>query len=193
MNEQSPRPYAFGDGIPLNAAPPGTTLFGGGEEINAAEDLALSLAADPETVGTIDCSGTAAVDPRAAAVETVSSPRTCPAPGSSSRGSTNGSTDRRSGSSGRGSSPSRRSCTYNELRTVFRFFHSITSRISGVNGLGVFVLDPAAHDDRTNIMLARLSDALLAVGVNPRQLGDRHATRRCSGNARERGASTLSK
>lgn len=195
MSEQAPRPYAFGDGIPLSAAAPGTTLFVGGEEINAAEDLALSLAlrereagegaiivstnttsdrmldrcgqlslaADPETVGAIDCSGTASEDPRAAAIETVSSPQDLTGLGiefSRLYERLYRSEVRKLRTGFVSVSPL---LMYNDLRTVFRFLHSLTSRISGVNGLGVFVLDPAAHDDQTNNMLAQLSDGRVEV------------------------------
>ena len=37
----------------------------------------------------------------------------------------------------------------NDPRTVFRFLHAFTGRVSTGGGLGVYHIDPEAHDDRT--------------------------------------------
>lgn len=52
---------------------------------------------------------------------------------------------------------------YVDLRTVFRFLHVFTSRISGGDWLGVFALDPAMHDERTLGTLRALFDGELQV------------------------------
>ena len=38
--------------------------------------------------------------------------------------------------------------SFGDLRTVSRFVHTLVSRIDSVDGLGVFLLDPASHDER---------------------------------------------
>ena len=40
-----------------------------------------------------------------------------------------------------------------DARSVFRFVHAFTGRIAAMNGLGLFVVDPDAHDDRTMAMV----------------------------------------
>jgi hypothetical protein len=39
--------------------------------------------------------------------------------------------------------------SFGDLRTVSRFVHTVVGRIDTVDGLGVFLIDPANHDDRT--------------------------------------------
>ena len=38
--------------------------------------------------------------------------------------------------------------SFDDLRTVSRFVHTLVGRINSVDGLGVFLLDPASHDER---------------------------------------------
>ena len=38
--------------------------------------------------------------------------------------------------------------SFGDLRTVSRFVHTLVGRIDSVGGLGVFLLDPASHDER---------------------------------------------
>lgn len=38
--------------------------------------------------------------------------------------------------------------SFGDLRTVSRFVHTLVGRIDSVDGLGVFLIDPASHDDR---------------------------------------------
>ena len=38
--------------------------------------------------------------------------------------------------------------SFDDLRTVSRFVHTLVGRIDSVDGLGVFLLDPASHDER---------------------------------------------
>lgn len=47
---------------------------------------------------------------------------------------------------------------YSEFRTITRFVHTMTGRISQTGGLGVFVLDPAMHEPQVVQTLARLCD-----------------------------------
>lgn len=48
---------------------------------------------------------------------------------------------------------------YVDLKTAYRFLHVLTSR-TGRNGVGVYHLDPGAHDDRTVNTLQSLFDAV---------------------------------
>ena len=195
MTQQRPRPYEFGDGIPLSGVPPGTTLFVGGEEINAAEELTLSMAlrgreagegtilvstnttseklldrcerlsigTDTGTVGAIDCSGTEPDESRDAVLQTVSSPQDLTGIGiefSRLYERLYRSEVRKIRTGFVSVAPL---LMYSDLRTVFRFLHSLTSRITGVDGLGVFVVDPAAHDEQTANMLAQLADGRIEV------------------------------
>ncbi len=47
---------------------------------------------------------------------------------------------------------------YSEVRTVFRFLHTVVGRIGSAGGLGVFVLDPGSHEDRSVNMIGQLFD-----------------------------------
>ncbi|WP_254534897.1 DUF7504 family protein [Halomarina litorea] len=53
---------------------------------------------------------------------------------------------------------------YVDLRTVFRFLHVFTSRITAGNWLGVFTLDPSMHDDQTLGTLRAVFDGEVRVG-----------------------------
>ena len=48
---------------------------------------------------------------------------------------------------------------YTDFRTITRFVHTMTGRVSKTRGLGVFVLDPAMHEPQVVQTLARLCDA----------------------------------
>ncbi|WP_435128267.1 DUF7504 family protein [Halobaculum sp. D14] len=39
--------------------------------------------------------------------------------------------------------------SFGDLQTVSRFVHTLVGRIDAVDGIGVFLIDPAIHDDRT--------------------------------------------
>jgi hypothetical protein len=45
--------------------------------------------------------------------------------------------------------------SFGELATVSRFVHTLVARIDSVDGLGVLLIDPAIHDDRTVSTLAQ--------------------------------------
>ncbi|PSQ09077.1 hypothetical protein BRC93_13855 [Halobacteriales archaeon QS_5_70_15] len=48
-------------------------------------------------------------------------------------------------------------------RSVFRFVHAFAGRIAAVDGLGLFVVDPGIHDDRTLAMLRGPFDSRIQV------------------------------
>jgi hypothetical protein len=53
--------------------------------------------------------------------------------------------------------------SFGELRPVSRFVHTLTGRIDSVGGLGVLLIDPAAHDERTIRTVAQFCDGRLDV------------------------------
>jgi len=118
---------------------------------------------DPATLGVIECDGQPSEDERIGHAEAVSSPQDLTGLGIEfsglyeriSRG------DVRKVRTGFVSvSPL---LMYNDLRTVFRFLNSLTSRIAGVDGFSIFVINPKAHDDQTNSMLVQVSDGRIQV------------------------------
>lgn len=50
---------------------------------------------------------------------------------------------------------------YTDLQTVFRFLHVFTGRIQSVDGLGLFCIDSAAHDEQTMNTLTQLFDGIV--------------------------------
>ncbi len=52
---------------------------------------------------------------------------------------------------------------YADLQPLFRFLHVFTGRISTADSLGVFVVDPTSHDDRTTQTISQLYDARIDV------------------------------
>ena len=50
---------------------------------------------------------------------------------------------------------------YVDTERTFRFLHVLTSRVRAANALGVFFMDPAAHDDRTVRTVEALFDAVV--------------------------------
>ncbi|ELZ00927.1 hypothetical protein C482_08703 [Natrialba chahannaoensis JCM 10990] len=52
---------------------------------------------------------------------------------------------------------------YSDLETVFRFLHVFTGRIQSADGLGIFLIDSAAHDEQTVNTLKQLFDGVVAV------------------------------
>ncbi|WP_114579457.1 recombinase RecA [Saliphagus sp. LR7] len=52
---------------------------------------------------------------------------------------------------------------YSDLQTVFRFLHVFTGRIQSGEGLGIYVIDSTAHDERTMNTLKQLFDGLVEV------------------------------
>ncbi len=52
---------------------------------------------------------------------------------------------------------------HSNLETVFRFLHVFTGRVRSVDGLGVFVLDSAAHDEKEYSTLRQLFDGVVEV------------------------------
>lgn len=50
---------------------------------------------------------------------------------------------------------------YSDLQTIFRFLHVFTGRIQNVNGLGIYLMDPSAHDTQTLNTLKGLFDGLI--------------------------------
>ena len=63
-------------------------------------------------------------------------------------------------------------------RSAFRFVHAFTGRVAAMDALGLFVVDPEAHDERTLAMLRGPFDGRIRVRV-----GDRGPELRVSGLA----------
>lgn len=61
---------------------------------------------------------------------------------------------------------------YADVKTVFRFLHILTGRISAADGLGFGTLDADAHDDQTVNTIRQLYDGLIETraGSNGREL-----------------------
>lgn len=62
---------------------------------------------------------------------------------------------------------------YADFRTITRFVHTMTGRVSKTDGLGVFVLDPAMHEPQVVGTLSRLCDGQ----VDLRAAGDGYELR----------------
>lgn len=56
--------------------------------------------------------------------------------------------------------------SYTDSETVFRFLHVFTGRIKSVGGLGVFVIESTAPDDRTMGTIQRLFDGIVEIGTD---------------------------
>lgn len=52
---------------------------------------------------------------------------------------------------------------YTDVRTVFRFLHTLSGRISALGGLGIFFIDPQSHDTKSTNMLTQVSDGRIDV------------------------------
>jgi len=52
---------------------------------------------------------------------------------------------------------------YTNPKTIVRFVHTMSGRISATEGLGVFALDPSMHDQRIGHMLGHTVDARIRV------------------------------
>jgi hypothetical protein len=50
-----------------------------------------------------------------------------------------------------------------ELRTVSRFVHTLVGRVSKVDGLGIFLIDPAMHDERELRTISQFCDGRIDV------------------------------
>jgi KaiC/GvpD/RAD55 family RecA-like ATPase len=52
---------------------------------------------------------------------------------------------------------------YTDLRTLFRFLHTLSGRIEATGGIGVFVVDPSTHDEQSVSTLTQLCDGRIDV------------------------------
>ena len=50
---------------------------------------------------------------------------------------------------------------YSDLQTVFRFLHVFTSRVDTADAIGLYTLQPDAHDDRTMNTVSQLFDGIV--------------------------------
>lgn len=50
---------------------------------------------------------------------------------------------------------------YAEVQSIFRFLHVFTGRVQQVGGLGIYLMDPSAHDERTLNTLKGLFDGVI--------------------------------
>jgi KaiC/GvpD/RAD55 family RecA-like ATPase len=55
---------------------------------------------------------------------------------------------------------------YTDGRTLFRFVHVLTGRVSGMDGLGVYLLDSSGTDERVVSTISQLCDARVDVRVS---------------------------
>lgn len=55
---------------------------------------------------------------------------------------------------------------YQDLQTVFRFMHVLTSRIEDAEAIGIHVIDSTAHDAETMNTLKQLFDGIVEVGAD---------------------------
>lgn len=52
---------------------------------------------------------------------------------------------------------------YTDLRTLFRFLHTLSGRIEATDGIGIFVIDPDSHDEQSVSTLTQLCDGRVDV------------------------------
>ena len=52
---------------------------------------------------------------------------------------------------------------YSNLQTIFRFLHVFTGRVQNADGLGLYLLDPSAHDAQTLNTLKGLFDGMIEI------------------------------
>jgi len=50
---------------------------------------------------------------------------------------------------------------YSDLQTVFRFLHVFTSRVDTADAIGLYTLQPAAHDDRAMNTISQVFDGIV--------------------------------
>jgi len=50
---------------------------------------------------------------------------------------------------------------YSDIETVFRFMHVLIGRLDGIEGLGLFTIDPTTHDEGTVNTLKQIFDAAI--------------------------------
>lgn len=72
---------------------------------------------------------------------------------------------------------------YVDLRTLFRFAQTLSGRIESADGLGVFTINPSAHDSQTVSTLSQVADA--QIDVRDAEDGDEFAD--ADGKLRVRG------
>lgn len=130
----------------------------------------LSPGLDPTRVGVVDCSGQGEPDSgRGARVETVSNAGDLTGIGikfSSLYGSLYGEARHRVRA---GLLTVSTLLMYTDLRTAYRFLHTVSGRVAGTDGLCLFLVDPTAHDEQTVSTLAQLCDGR----IDARETDDR--------------------
>jgi hypothetical protein len=73
--------------------------------------------------------------------------------------------------------------SYGDLKTVGRFVHTLVGRISAVDGIGVFFVDPSMHDDKTVSTLTQFCSG--RIDVREADDGSELRVRGLSGQTRE--------
>jgi len=73
--------------------------------------------------------------------------------------------------------------SFSDLRTVSRFVHTLVGRIDSVDGLGVLLIDPGSHDERTVRTLAQFCSG--RVQVREGETGPELRARGIPGQSRE--------
>lgn len=195
MNQQSETKYEFAESLPLDSVSPGTNLLVTEPIVGGQHKTALSLLCGPRTEGTLfvttkktgqetitifqDCGGTYD-DNRMAVIDCSESGTDAPA---------NNITTLQSPAdlTGIGMAFSElyeelytggfqhvRTGVYDlsalilyaeDFRTINRFLHTVTGRISRAGGLGVFVIDPVTQDEQTIRSLEQAFDAGVDIDV----------------------------
>lgn len=138
-----------------------STTTGPGRLIRRAEQLAPTL--DPSMLAIIDGSGRSSGDTQSARVESVSGPGDLTGIGIRlsklfEAHHTNGITRIRTGVISVSTL-----LMYVDVRTAFRFLHSLAGRIAAIGGVGIFYIDPTSHDTESTNMLTQLADGRIEV------------------------------
>lgn len=55
---------------------------------------------------------------------------------------------------------------YSDLKTVFRFLHTLTGRVRAMNALGVYVLEDGMHDEHVASTIKQLMDEMVHIRMN---------------------------
>ncbi|MFB6169679.1 MAG: hypothetical protein ABEJ06_00885 [Haloarculaceae archaeon] len=185
--------YTFREELSLNPIRPGTAVLVAGPRHDGSRELVLTMTADgtdegmivvttnagarrvvedcerlgaqfdPEHAGIVDCVGEEPPDPFPARVLTVSSPRDLTGIGirySQLHGDLHAEGIDRVRS---GVVSVSTLLSLGDLQQVSRFVHTLAGRITAVDGIDIFHIDPTIHDERTVNTLAQFCDGRIDV------------------------------
>ncbi|MFQ3320729.1 MAG: hypothetical protein ACI8UR_002343 [Natronomonas sp.] len=205
MSEEA---YEF-ETLPLSGIDPGTSLLMTGAPHSGARELALRMStgspeegsiivatnrgapsvisdldgigieSDPERLAIVDCTGSGSTDATKARVTTVGDPSDLTGIGIRFSDAYQRFADMGVERVRTGVVSLSTLLTFKELRPVARFTHTLRGRIASVDGLGIFLIDPAQHDERAISTISQFLDGRIEVrdtGAGPefrcRGLGD---------------------